>query len=49
MDKDEKTIVERLQVFIRQRPLSDAIPLDDAICSDDEGNVVYNGKVTHSF
>ena len=49
MDKDEKTIVERLQVFIRQRPLSDAIPLDDAICSDDEGNVVYNEKVTHSF
>ena len=49
MDRDEKVIVENLQVFIRQRPLTGEVLLNDAIRGDDEGNVIYDEKVTHSF
>ena len=49
MDRDEKVIVENLQVFIRQRPLTGEVLLNDAIRGDDEGNVTYDEKVSHSF
>ena len=46
MEKVDRTIKEKLKVYIRQRPPQEGDPLVSAVAGDDEGNVFYDDKVS---
>ena len=44
-ENDDKAIVEKLKVFIRERPPPDGVSRVPVVSGDDEGNVIFDEKV----